>query len=84
MGRSRYRRRHVPTRHREQPETPLTPMERLFRWGSAAVVVALILWFADVRSGLLRAFGSPLPALLIDAGVVAVVAIVLAIRRMRR
>jgi len=48
------------------------------------LVVIFMFWFVDTRSGLLRPHGSPLLALLIDVGVVAVVALAVAVRRARR
>jgi EamA domain-containing membrane protein RarD len=48
------------------------------------LVVIFVFWLADTRSGLLRQHGSPLLALLVDAGVVAVVALAVVLRRTRR
>ena len=86
MGRSRYRRRHPPHARRRHPPggKPPTTSERLLTWATAVLVVIVVFWLADTRSGLLRQHGSPLLALLVDAGVVAVVALAVVLRRTRR
>ncbi len=83
MSRSRYRRRHPPAKRRPR-KTPATTAEKLLTWGTIALVVLAVLWFVDARSGLLRPHHSPLPALLIDLGVVAAVTVALAVRAARR
>jgi len=80
LGRSRYRRRHPPSPRRASPR----PTHGLLGWLAAVPIIVLVFWFADVRSGLLKRGGSPLLALLIDLGVVAVLALVVTVRRIRR
>jgi hypothetical protein len=85
VGRSRYRRRHPPLVARGRPRRrPPSVTERFMGWSTVALVGVFALWFVDARTGLLRTRSSPLLALVVDAGAVAVVALVLVIRRMRR
>jgi len=71
-------------RRRSSRRRPPKTTERLLAWGTGVLVVIFMFWFVDTRSGLLRPHGSPLLALLIDVGVVAVVALAVAVRRARR
>jgi uncharacterized membrane protein len=80
LGRRRYRRRHPPSPRRRSPRAT----HRLFGWVAAVPIIVPVFWFADTRSGLLKPDGSPLLALLIDIGVVAVAALVVTVRRVRR
>ncbi len=86
MGRRRFRRRHQLLAQRRRPprKRPPTATERLLAWGTAALLAIFIFWFVDTRSGLLRPHRSPLLALLIDVGVLAVVALGVALRKARR
>jgi hypothetical protein len=85
VGRDRYRRRHPAARHKPAARRrPPSTSQRIVSWGTAAVAVVFVLWFIDARAGLLGRHGSPLLAMLVDSGLVTVVALALAIRARRR
>ncbi len=75
----RYRRRHPPQRTSTRDRLALSGaggLPRAVRWTLAGVVVALILALIDTRTGLLRRGRSPELALIVDALLLGVGALV--------